>query len=112
MPRVVMLVCNLLARLQLDAERGQYVNLREHAGPWLEVERAAFTLDARVEKCVALRGQSRVQIAGDADDERTIAFERTDGSFHLAHLATVGDDNHDIAWDDLSGAAVHALGAV
>ena len=103
---------DVFSRLQLDAQSGQRVNFGEDAGARLEIERAAFALNSGVYEFITDPGQPRIGIAGDAQEQRPVAFERGDRGFHLDGLTAVRNGDHQIAGDDLTRAAVDAFGAV
>src|SRR5262245_1536169 len=112
MPGVVMRPRDVFARLQLDAQSGQRVNFGQDAGARFEIERAAFALDSGVEEFIADLGQPGIRVAGNAQYQRAVVFERGDRGFHLDGLAAVRDGAHQVAGDDLTRAAVDAFGAV
>ena len=91
---------DVFSRLQLNAQSGQSVNFGEDAGARLEIERAAFALASGVEEFIADLRQPRIRIAGNAQNQRPVAFERGDCSFHLNGLAAVRNGDHQIAGDE------------
>src|SRR6266511_1262889 len=86
MPGVVMRPRDVFARLQFDAQSGQRVNFGQDAGARFEIERAAFALDSGVEEFIADLGQPGIRVAGNAQYQRAVAFERSDRGFHLDGL--------------------------